>query len=72
MTLISNKTPTLIFSFVFNKSPRLLPHTAVAFRVGIYHSTVDQIWQSQAWLATTAEVMYILLIYWHDVLDIAK
>lgn len=43
---ISNQTPPLTICFVFNKSARQHPHIPVAFREGIYHSTVDQIWHT--------------------------
>lgn len=43
-TPISNKTPTFPFCFVFNKSAPQHPRTPVAFRKGIYHSALDQIW----------------------------
>lgn len=43
---ISNETPPLTICFVFNKSARKHPHIPVAFRKGIYHSTVDQIWHT--------------------------
>lgn len=43
---ISNETPPLTFCFVFNKSARQHPHIPVAFRKGIYHSAVDQIWHT--------------------------
>lgn len=43
---ISNETPPLTFGFVFNKSARQPPRIPVAFRKGIYHSAVDQIWHT--------------------------
>lgn len=43
---IGNKTPTLTFCFVFNKSAQQRWHIPVAFRKGIYHSAVDQIWHT--------------------------
>ena len=43
---ISNKTPTLTFSFIFNKSAQRHPHIPMAFRKGIHHSAVNQIWHT--------------------------
>lgn len=43
---ISNETPPLTICFVFNKSERQHPHIPVAFRKGIHHSAVDQIWHT--------------------------
>lgn len=43
---ISIETPPLTFCFLCNKSARQHPHIPVAFRKGIYHSAVDQIWHT--------------------------
>lgn len=45
---ISNKTPPLTVCFVFNKSAGQYPHIPVAPRMGIYHSTIDQIWHTSS------------------------
>lgn len=45
---ISNKTRLLTVCFVFNKSARQYPHILVALRMGIYHSTTDQIWHTSS------------------------
>lgn len=45
---ISNKTSPLTVCFVFNKSAWQCPHIPVALRMGIYHSTIDQIWHTSS------------------------
>lgn len=51
---ISNKTPTLTFGFVFDKSEQQHPHIPVAFRKGIYHSAVDQIWHTPSFVGNSS------------------
>lgn len=43
---IGNQTPPLTLCLVFNKSGRQRPHIPLAFRKGIHHSAVDQIWHT--------------------------
>lgn len=69
---ISNKTPTLTFCFVFNKSAQQHPHILWPSEREFIIQLLTKSGTPQAVPTTAGEVTHILLIYWHDILDIAK